>query len=143
MPPRSIKVVKLSSPETEAKEAEPSEPIVQEPEQTVEEKVPEEIHEQQPEQQSDDVMSEDLDALVKEYSRARKQKLKDQDVKSECQHCGKLMSAKSLKYSHKKNCKEDPSNKPPPTPPPSPPPSPITRKRSSAPRTRRKAHVSE
>ena len=75
MPPRSIKVVKLSSPETEAKEAVQNEPIEQEPEQAVEEKVPEEIHEQQPEQRSDDVMSEDLDAMVKEYSRARKQKL--------------------------------------------------------------------
>ena len=73
MPPRSIKVVKLTSPETEANEAVQNEPIEQDPDQAVEEKVPDEIHEQQPEQQSDDVMSEDLDAMVKEYSRARKQ----------------------------------------------------------------------
>ena len=39
-----------------------------------------------------------------------------------CQYCDKEMSAKSLKYSHQKNCKEDPINKPPPPPPPTPEP---------------------
>jgi len=60
---------------------------------------------------------------VKEYTKQQKLKKQQSEPKTECQHCKKSMSSKSLKYTHQKNCKMDPKNRPPsPTPPPPPPP---------------------
>jgi len=76
--------------------------------------------------------SEDLDELVKQYTKEKKQKQRAMEEKAECQHCGKQMSAKSLKYSHKRNCKKDPSNAPaPPPPPPAPEPTAKIRSRKT------------
>ena len=104
------------------------EPAQQE-EQAYEEEAVEEPQEEHPET-SNDIDSEDLDTLVKQYTKERKQKKKAVEVKSECDHCGKSMSAKSLKYSHVKNCKSNPINQPPPPRPPSPEPAPIAKPKS-------------
>jgi hypothetical protein len=104
MPPRSIKVVKI-------------EPQV--------ELVPEVKEVEVEEHQTDG--SEDLEALVQEYTRGQKLKQKANEVKAQCQHCDKVMSSKSLKYSHQKNCKKDPRNIPSePEPEPEPEPDPET-----------------
>ena len=101
MPSRSIKVVKIE-PQVQV------DPEVKEVEVEVEE------------HQTDG--SEDLEALVQEYTRGQKLKQKANEVKAQCQHCDKVMSSKSLKYSHQKNCKKDPSNNPvEPEPEPEPP----------------------
>ena len=109
MPPRSIKVVEMN-PQVE-------EPIHEDEAELAQEQV-------QAEEPSDqcDVDSDDLAVLVKEYANKRRHKLKESAPKVVCQYCDKEMSAKSLKYSHQKNCKEDPINKPPPPPPPTPEP---------------------
>ena len=118
MPKKLVRAVSLNEQQPEEKE----EQVVEE---TSQESEPNEEQEQEQEQEAtnnDDVNSEDLDNLVKEYTKQRKQKKKDVEPKSECQNCGKVMSSKSLKYSHAKNCK----NKPVPIPePPSMPPSPV------------------
>ena len=103
MPPRSIKVVEMN-------------PQVEEP--SHEEEVVQ--SEQEPEEalSNGDIDSEDLAVLVKEYANERRQKLKESEPKMKCQYCDKEMSAKSIKYSHFKNCKQHPRNKPPPPPPP-------------------------
>ena len=104
MPPRSIKVVEMN-------------PQVEEP--SHEEEVVQ--SEQEPEEalsNDGDIDSEDLAVLVKEYANERRQKLKESEPKMKCQYCDKEMSAKSIKYSHFKNCKQHPRNKPPPPPPP-------------------------
>ena len=125
MPPRSIKVVNMHEEQPESKE---EETMQQQEEQPYEEEVVEEPQEEHPET-SNDIDSEDLDNLVKQYTKERKQKKKAVEVKSECQHCGKSMSAKSLKYSHVKNCKSNPINQPPPPRPPSPEPEPKSKVR--------------
>ena len=109
MPPRSIKVVEMN-------------PKVEEP---VEEEELEEAQEE-PEEVSNepDIDSDDLAVLVKEYANERRHKLKESQPRTLCQYCDKAMSAKSLKYSHQKNCKQDPRNQPAP-PPPTPEPEPV------------------
>ena len=108
MPPRSIKVVEMN-------------PQVEEPTHEDEaELAQEQVQAEEPSDQCD-VDSDDLAVLVKEYANERRHKLKESAPKVVCQYCDKEMSAKSLKYSHQKNCKEDPINKPPP-PPPTPEP---------------------
>ena len=123
--PRSVKVVNLNEQPIEPQK---EEEVIEQPEESElneEEKEASQTHEDQYETKSDDLNSEDLDNLVKEYTKKRNQKKKQTEPKSECQHCGKTMSSKSLKYSHQKSCKSDPKNKPlPPPPPPSPPQSP-------------------
>jgi hypothetical protein len=115
--PKSVKVVKLNEPQPEIKqEEEPQE--IQEERKEIEQVV--EVIQEQDETKDDDLNSEDLDHLVKEYTKQQKLKKQQSEPKSECQHCGKSMSSKSLKYTHQKNCKMDPKNRPPsPTPPPS------------------------
>ena len=109
MPPRSIKVVEMN-------------PQVEEPTHEDEaELAQEQVQAEEPSDQCD-VDSDDLAVLVKEYANERRHKLKESAPKVVCQYCDKEMSAKSLKYSHQKNCKEDPINKPPPPPPPTPEP---------------------
>ena len=109
MPPRSIKVVEMN-------------PQVEEPTHEDEaELAQEQVQAEEPSNQCD-VDSDDLAVLVKEYANERRHKLKESAPKVVCQYCDKEMSAKSLKYSHQKNCKEDPINKPPPPPPPTPEP---------------------
>ena len=118
MPPRSIKVVEMN-------------PQVEEPSHEEEAVQSEQEQEQvQAEETSDqcEIDSDDLAVLVKEYADERRQKLKESEPKMVCQYCDKSMSAKSLKYSHQKNCKQDPRNKPPPPPPPTPIPAPIVAK---------------
>ena len=108
MPPRSIKVVDMN-------------PLIEEPTHEDEaELAQEQVQAEEPSDQCD-VDSDDLAVLVKEYANERRHKLKESAPKVVCQYCDKEMSAKSLKYSHQKNCKEDPINKPPP-PPPTPEP---------------------
>ena len=126
MPPRAIKVVNMHEEQPESKE---EEPVQQQEAQPYEEEAVEEPQEEHPET-SNDIDSEDLDNLVKQYTKERKQKKKAVEVKSECQHCGKSMSAKSLKYSHVKNCKSNPINQPPPPRPPSPEPEPKAKPKS-------------
>ena len=123
--PRSVKVVKLNEPQPETKQEE----TIEQPEESQEHEQVDETNETQTDTtqeqdgtKDDDVDSEDLDNLVKEYTKQRNQKRKQTEHKSECQHCGKTMSSKSLKYSHQKSCKSDPRNKPPPPPPPPPSP---------------------
>ena len=128
MPPRSIKVVKIEPAHIDTAE--------KEKEYEEEEPVP---SEENPIENNDDD-SEDLEALVQEYTKERKLKQRANEVKSQCQHCDKLMSSKTLKYSHQKNCKKDPINnalepEPEPEPEPGPEPEPpkqIARKPSPA-----------
>lgn len=112
MPPRSIKVIHLNQ-----EPAPPEQPLVEdspiEAEQLVQEEEPSEQYEP-------DVDSDDLEDLVKEYTKQKKQKRRETEQKVGCNHCGKQMSAKSLRYSHQMNCKADPANQPPPPPPPLP-----------------------
>ena len=109
MPPRSIKVVEMN-----AKVEEPVDEVEQAEEQEEHEEVSNEP----------DIDSDDLAVLVKEYANERRHKLKESQPRTLCQYCDKAMSAKSLKYSHQKNCKQDPRNQPAP-PPPTPEPEPV------------------
>ena len=128
--PRSVKVVKLNEQQPEMKEEVETTTKHDESEQCeqVDEinQVQSETPPEQYETKDDDLNSDDLDHLVKEYTKQRNQKKKETEPKSDCQHCGKSMSLKSLKYSHQKSCKSDPRNQPPPPQPspPSPPPNP-------------------
>ena len=121
--PRSVKVVKLNEPQPEIKQEEKPQEIQEEREE-IEQVVEASQEQQEPDEtKDDDLNSEDLDHLVKEYTKQQKLKKQKSEPKSECQHCGKSMSSKSLKYTHQKNCKSDPKNRPPsPTPPLAPPP---------------------
>ncbi len=136
MPSRSIKVVNMHEEQPETKE---EEPLQQQEEQPYEEEQVQEAQEEHLET-SNDIDSEDLDNLVKQYTKERKQKKKADEVKSECQHCGKSMSAKSLKYSHVKNCKSNPINQPPPPRPPSPEPEPIKKAKTRVKQPRKTMH---
>jgi hypothetical protein len=123
MPKKSVRAVSLNEQQPEDKEEQVVEETSQESE-PLEEQEQEQEQDQDQKQEpidNDDVNSEDLDNLVKEYTKQRKQKKKDVEPKSECKDCGKVMSSKSLKYSHAKNCKNKPAPIPePPTAPPSP-----------------------
>ena len=134
MPPRSIKVVEMNT-----KVEEPVEEVEQ-----AEEEEPEEVATNEA-----DIDSDDLAVLVKEYANERRHKLKESQPRTLCQYCDKAMSAKSLKYSHQKNCKQDPRNQPappPPPPPPTPEPEPVvmkTKRRAPVKRTAYKEEMRE
>ena len=136
MPRNSIKVVPIST-ETVTNDEPVTEPEA--PQQQVEEpQEQEEYQEEEEEPMEPDVDSEDLEELVKEYTKQRKRKQKESDPRVGCQHCGKQMSAKSLKYSHQRNCKSDPANLPPPPPPPAPVPHEPAKMKTRAPRKQTK-----
>ena len=132
MPPRSIKVVKLMELEqpptqdtlTYSDDAHEISPINE---------VKSESDEPSEKEAVKDTDSDDLEELVKEYQKEKRQKQKANEPRATCQHCDKEMSMKSLRYSHQKNCKKDPINSPPPPPPPPTPVEPV-RMKSRSPR---------
>ena len=96
------------------------------PKQPKESKVPDPPVEDPP-SDADSINTEELMTVISEH---RKKKLAPEpvaqepppsvckeDLKVSCPDCKKDMSAKSLKYSHAKNCKAKPAPPPPPPPP--------------------------
>jgi hypothetical protein len=71
------------------------------------------------------VDTEELDRLVAEHHKSR-QAAKKADDKMTCPDCGKQVTKKTMRYSHKKFCKSGtPAVEPVPTPIPEPAPAPL------------------
>ena len=88
------------------------------------------IPEDEPASDGDSINTEEIMTVISEHRKKKQAPAEEpetqpkEEAKATCPDCNKIMSAKSLKYSHSKNCK----SKPPPPPPPEP------KKRVSKPR---------
>ena len=100
MPPRSIKVVKLME-----REQPPTQDTLTYSDDSREISTINEVKSESDEPSEieaiKDTDSDDLEELVKEYQKVKRQKQKANEPRATCQHCDKEMSMKSLRYSSK------------------------------------------
>ena len=141
MPPRKVKVVSMGvEPTTEPLTS----TMVILNDEEIDVAVSEPIQKDEEEEEKPLLDNDEIDAMLEEVRNnkdalimAGVKTLKAQDKRTECLHCGKLLSKKSLKYSHAKTCKglqpEDIQQvEEAPEPEPEPEPEPIKPKRSRA-----------
>ena len=139
MPPRKVKVVNMGTQETQEEEVAtlPTSAIIEFDGDLEAQEAPPQVAEETPEPPTvkEFLDTEEIDRIIDENKKAKKSV-----EKAECIHCGRTMSAKSLKYSHSKTCKglqpEDiqaiPEPEPEKAPEPEPEPEPIKMKKPRA-----------